>query len=68
MSRVALLIGISLCSLLCFAQDYRYVHTIFPSSTKIADVIYGNADFINFPYLNENSTTADDLVMDIYIV
>ena len=66
MPRAVLLLCINLCGFLCFAQEYRYINTIFPSSTKTADVVYGNVDFINFPYLNENSTSSGDLIMDIY--
>jgi len=49
-----------------FAQNQRYTQTIFPSSTVTADVIYDTAPFINFPYHNENSTSVEDLVMDVY--
>ena len=48
------------------AQTYRYVNTVFPSSTKTADVVYGTADFLNAPYFNESNTSVGDLVMDIY--
>ncbi len=51
---------------LLYSQDYRYTKTIFSSSTKSADITYGTAPFINFPYFNEASTTTGDLVMDIY--
>lgn len=54
-------------TIVLFSQDYRYTNTIFPSSTITADVIYGTAPFINFPYFNEGSTSDGDLVMDIYM-
>lgn len=48
------------------AQTYRYSKSIFSSSTKIADVVYGNAPFLNSTYHDESATTNADLVMDIY--
>lgn len=51
---------------LLLSQDYRYTNTIFPGSVKSADITYGTASFINFPYFNESSTSPGDLVMDVY--
>ncbi len=48
------------------AQTYRYVNTIFTSSDKTSNVVYGNAPFLNSPYSVEANTTNQDLVMDIY--
>lgn len=48
------------------AQTYRYTESIFPNVTKIADVVYGNAAFLNSSYNDENATTNGNLVMDIY--
>jgi len=51
---------------LASAQEYRYTETLFESATLTADVVYGNAPFINGIYHNEANTTNGDLVMDIY--
>ncbi|RAR71575.1 PKD domain-containing protein [Flavobacterium aciduliphilum] len=49
------------------AQDYRYTKTLFPSSTAIPNVVYGTAPFIDGPlYTMEESTTTQNLVMDIF--
>jgi acetyl esterase/lipase len=48
------------------AQNYRYVHTVFPGSVKTNGIIYGTALFLNYPYLNESATTVQNLVMDLY--
>ena len=48
------------------AQNKRYKDAIFPSATVTTDVVYETAPFLNFPYLNEASTSDDDLIMDIY--
>jgi len=48
------------------AQSYRYTHTLFPGSVKTAGIIYGNAPFLNYPYINEANTTVQNLVMDLY--
>jgi len=48
------------------AQDFRYMHTIFPGSVKTAGIIYGTAPFLNYPYINEANTTVQNLVMDLY--
>jgi PKD repeat protein/poly(3-hydroxybutyrate) depolymerase len=51
----------------CVAQDYRYTNTLFSNSTKTSNVVYGNAAFINGPFHTvENSTTNQNLIMDIY--
>ncbi len=49
-----------------FAQDYRYVHTVFPASVKTTGIVYGTAPFLNSLYINESATTAQNLVMDLY--
>ena len=48
------------------AQEYRYTTTQFDNVTKTADVVYGNAPFINAPFHSESTTTDTDLVMDVY--
>ncbi|MBK7174995.1 MAG: carboxylesterase family protein [Bacteroidales bacterium] len=48
------------------AQNFRYVHTLFPGSVKTSDIIYGSAPFLNYPYINEAATTVQNLVMDLY--
>jgi predicted esterase len=48
------------------AQDYRYVETIFPASVITSNVVYGTAPFLNAPYVDETSTTTQNLVMDIF--
>lgn len=48
------------------AQDYRYVETIFPASVISSDIVYGTAPFLNVPYIDETSTTTQNLVMDVF--
>lgn len=48
------------------AQTYRYTSTIFPSSTITTNVVYGTADFLTYPYNDENNTNPGNLIMDIY--
>jgi len=48
------------------AQDYRYVKTLFPASVSTTGIVYGTALFLNYPYVNEAATTAQNLVMDLY--
>ena len=48
------------------AQNHRYVNTLFPASVITNDVVYGSAPFLNSPYMNESSTSIQDLLMDIY--
>jgi acetyl esterase/lipase len=51
----------------CFSQEYRYTNNQYANSTKISNVIYGNAPFINGPlHTVESSTTNKNLIMDIY--
>jgi len=49
------------------AQNYRYVNTVFSATEIITGVVYGKADFLDLPYVNESSTTVKDLSMDIYL-
>jgi acetyl esterase/lipase len=53
-------------SILSGMAQYRYTSPVFSSSTKNADVVYGTADFLNSPFIDETSTTVGNLVMDIY--
>ena len=48
------------------SQNFRYVNTVFPASVKTAGIVFGTAAFLNAPYINESSTTSQNLVMDIY--
>ncbi|MCD4731648.1 MAG: T9SS type A sorting domain-containing protein [Bacteroidales bacterium] len=48
------------------AQDYRYVESIFPASVITSNVVYGSAPFLNAPYVDESTTTIQNLVMDIF--
>ena len=48
------------------AQDFRYVKLVFDTVEKTAEVVYGNAEFLDFPYSDEASTTSKELFMDIY--
>ncbi len=45
----------------------RYSTSVFNEIEIQYDVVYGNAPALAFPYLNENNTTAQDLLMDIYL-
>ncbi len=63
----ALLFGWTAANL--FAQipyNNRYKQEIFPQISIETDVIYGNAPALSPPYLNENNTFPQDLLMDIY--
>ncbi len=64
--RTYLLAAALILSICLSAQAKRYVETVFPSSTVTANVTYGQAPAINFPYTNENATSSVSLVMDIY--
>jgi poly(3-hydroxybutyrate) depolymerase len=48
------------------AQPCRYRERIFTAFDKTANIVYGNAPFINAPYLLENSTTNQNLLLDIF--
>ena len=48
------------------AQTYRYSQSIFSAITKTANVVYGNAPFLNSLYIDESNTTNGNLIMDIY--
>lgn len=48
------------------AQLCRYNERIFTGFDKTASVIYGNAPALNSPYLFENSTTNQNLQLDIF--
>jgi len=57
--------------LLCFplfttAQPCRYELRIFSAFNKTANVVYGNAPALNSPYIFENSTSNQNLAMDIF--
>lgn len=51
---------------LSVSSQCRYFDRLFPSVTKTADVIYGNAPSITAFYLGESITVAQDLKMDIF--
>lgn len=53
---------------LAWSQDYRYTKTLFPTAaTAITNVVYGTAPFVDGPlYTMEESTTTQNLVMDIF--
>ncbi len=44
----------------------RYFESVFDEITIETDVVYGNAPAINFPYFDENNTSPQDLLMDIF--
>lgn len=44
----------------------RYFEAIFDEITVETDVVYGNSPALNPPYFNENSTSPQDLLMDIF--
>lgn len=49
------------------AQNYRYTNSLFQSSVKTSNIIYGNAPSVNGPFFTvESSTSNQNLVMDIY--
>ncbi len=47
--------------------NYRYTESVFDNITVTSNVIYGNASALQFPYLNENQTVSQDLLLDIYL-
>ncbi len=57
---------ISMALLPVFSQQYRYTNSIFSSTTKNADVVYGSSDSLLSPYYDETNTATGNLVMDIY--
>ena len=46
--------------------NQRYIASVFDEINILTDIIYGNAPALSFPYLNENNTFPQDLLMDIY--
>lgn len=48
------------------AQPCRYELRIFSAYNKTANLIYGTAPAINAPYLLENSTSSQNLLLDIF--
>lgn len=46
--------------------NQRYTTSVFDEVVVTTDVVYGNAPALTFPYLNENNTFPQDLLMDIY--
>ena len=67
MKQKLLLFALLLIQFLGFSQRYRYTNTLFPASTITQDVVYGSAPFIDGPlYTMEQSTTTQNLVMDVY--
>jgi acetyl esterase/lipase len=67
LSLLLLMFGLS--SQYCFNQipyNSRYLEPVFPEIEISENVVYGNAPALNFPYLNENNTSPQDLIMDIY--
>ncbi len=46
--------------------NQRYKVAVFDEINISTNVIYGNAPALNFPYLNENNTSPQDLLIDIY--
>ncbi len=54
---------------IAFAQipyNQRYTASVFSDINITYDVIYGNAPAINYPYLDENNISPQDLLMDIF--
>ena len=67
MKHKLLLIGFLSIQFLSWSQDYRYTNTLFSSSISTPNVVYGTAPFIDGPfYTMEESTTNQNLVMDIF--
>lgn len=51
--------------MILFGQT-RYLDSLFAPTLSQGDVIYGQAPALNFPYFFENSTSSQDLLMDVY--
>jgi BD-FAE protein/PKD domain-containing protein len=47
--------------------NQRYTESIFDNINIESNVVYGTAPALMFPYLNENLTSQQELLMDIYI-
>ncbi len=64
-----MLLIFGLLSQYCFNQipyNSRYLESVFPAIQISENIVYGNAEALNFPYLDENNTSPQDLLMDIY--
>ena len=70
MKRLTILFILFLFTITGFSQipyNERYLSSVFDEIEVFQDIIYGNAPALSFPYLNENNTTPQDLLMDIYL-
>jgi len=65
-SFILLFFGIAITIFAQIPYNQRYMISVFDEIIITNNVIYGNAPAINFPYLNENNTYPQDLLMDIY--
>ena len=61
------LISLTIYSLAQIPYNHRYTSPTFDEIEINNSVIYGNAPALSFPYSNENNTTPQNLLMDIYI-
>lgn len=65
MNKAILFLFFTCCMVSAFAQT-RYLDDIFTPIVAQQDVVYGQADALNFPYFSETSTSSQDLLVDIY--
>ncbi len=63
---LVLFLGTVVISTAQISYNQRYTTSVFDEINISANVIYGNAPSLNFPYLNENNTSPQNLLMDIY--
>ena len=66
LSLILLFLSVSITIFAQIPYNHRYTSSVFEEITITNNVIYGNAPALNFPYLNENNTSPQDLLMDIY--
>lgn len=63
---ILLIISLINITLAQIPYNQRYITSVFDEINITTNVVYGNAPAINYPYLDENNTSPQDLLMDIY--
>lgn len=63
---LTLLISITVFGLSQIPYNQRYTNNIFDDILISTNIVYGTAPALQFPFLNENQTVSQELLMDIY--
>ena len=63
---ILLITGLVIVTMAQIPYNQRYITPVFDEINITTNVVYGNAPAINYPYLDENNTSPQDLLMDIY--